>query len=421
MNDRCKLASCQLLFDILLVMIYISSMIYQTPKLTHEDEAVLVLIQDLRESLRLFTAHNPRRWTGSLRRATFARAIQGSNSIEGYNVSIDEAVAAIEDEGPLDERTETWRAVMGYRDAMTYIMQAAKDPYFEISAQFLKSLHFMMLQYDMSKNPGQWRPGYISVVNSKTGETVYEGPDRDLVPELVAELVAYLRSDSSEPVLVRAAMAHLNFTMIHPFSDGNGRLARALQTLVLAGEGILNPVFSSIEEWLGENTQQYYDILALVGKGKWNPGNDALPWIRFCLTAHYQQAAKLVRRNEEAEALYNEVSKLVEEHRLQERAWMPLFDAALGFRVTNSRYRSDTEITEFTASRDLKKFCDLDLLIPHGERRARTYTAAKVLSDIRARTRIRRSIDNPYDVAARRLKRAADQAISKETPRLPGL
>ncbi|HEX4888834.1 MAG TPA: Fic family protein, partial [Alphaproteobacteria bacterium] len=90
---------------------------------------MLELIRDQRERLAMVTQNSPRRWIGSLRRSTFARNIQGSNSIEGYHVSIDEAIAAIENEPPLDERTETWLAISGYRDALTYIMQAAQDPY----------------------------------------------------------------------------------------------------------------------------------------------------------------------------------------------------------------------------------------------------------------------------------------------------
>src|SRR5687767_8009543 len=57
-----------------------------------------------------------------------------------------------------------------------------------------------------------------------------------------------------------------------------------LQTLVLARGQIVAPVFSSIEEYLGRNTQAYYDVLAEVGQGAWNPERDARPWLRFCLT-----------------------------------------------------------------------------------------------------------------------------------------
>jgi len=394
-------------------------MIYQSPLMNHEDEAVLALIAEQKERLQMYAARNLRRWSGSLRRAMFARAIQGSNSIEGYNVSIDEAVAAIENEPPLlDERTETWHAVRGYRDAMTYIMQAAKDQHFEFNAQFLKSLHFMMLQYDMNKHPGQWRPGSVFVVNSKSNIRVYEAPEVELVNDLVEELVSYLKAPSKEPAIVRAAMAHLNFTMIHPFSDGNGRLARALQTLVIAGDGILHPVFSSIEEWLGDNTQEYYDVLGLVGQGKWNPTNNALPWLRFCLKAHYQQAAKLIRRNEEAEALYNEIVKLMQLYSLNERVWLPLFDAALGMRVTNPRYRKDAEISEFTAGRDLKKLCEVELLVPEGERKMRTYGPSKLLLDARKSIRLKKVVDDPYELIQRRPRKIIDD---KSQPQLPGL
>ena len=131
-----------------------SRMIHLEPALQEEDRAVLQLIGEQRARLAAHTQHSPRRWMGSIRRRTFARAIQGSNSIEGYNASVDEAIAVIEDEPPLDERTETWYALTGYRAALTYIMQAARDPDFEFNKQFLKSLHFMMIGFDLTKNPG---------------------------------------------------------------------------------------------------------------------------------------------------------------------------------------------------------------------------------------------------------------------------
>ena len=162
----------------------------------------------------------------------------------------------------------------------------------------------MMTQHELQKRPGTWRPGSIYVRDDRTGRIVYEGPEAKEVPVLVDELLKTLNSDASIAPLIRAAMAHLNFVMIHPFSDGNGRMARCIQTLVLAREGILEPEFCSIEEYLGRSTQEYYDTLALVGKGGWNPRNDARPWIRFCLTAHYRQARIIVRRIEETRRVW---------------------------------------------------------------------------------------------------------------------
>ena len=387
-------------------------MIFAEPTLSKEDHKVLEILEGQRRRLRIATQNNPRRWHGTLRKSTLARAIQGSNAIEGYNASMDEAMAAVEDEPPLDEKTVTWLAIGGYRAAMTYIMQAAEDSYFEFSRQFLKSLHFMMTGFDLSSRPGQWRPGAVRVVNNETGAVVYAAPDVETVDALAGELVEYLERPSHESVVVAAAMAHLNLTMIHPFRDGNGRMARALQTLVLAREGVIHPLFSSIEEWLGRNTQDYYNVLAEVGGGAWNPSNSASPWVKFCLKAHYQQANTLIRRHDEYESVLDSIDRIIERERLNERMAIPLFNAALGIKVTNSRYQKETEESSYVAGRDLKVLADLDILNPHGEKRGRYYTAGKELKDARDGARLNKTVQDPYELSA---------VSSDAGPRLPGL
>ena len=387
-------------------------MIFAEPTLSREDRKVLEILEGQRRRLRLATQHNPRRWHGTLRQSTFARLIQGSNAIEGYNATMDEAMAAVEDEPPLDEKTETLRALDGYRTAMTCIMQAAVDPYFEFSRQFLKSLHFMMTEFDLSAHPGQWRPGAARVVDSETGAIVYEAPEVESVDPLMRALVDYLDRKSHQSVVVAAAMAHLNLTMIHPFRDGNGRMARALQTLVLAREGLIHSLFSSIEEWLGRNTQEYYSVLAEVGEGAWNPSNSALPWVRFCLKVHYQQANTLIRRNEEYGAVFDSIERLIERGGLNERMAVPLFNAALGIRVTNSRYQKETGESVHVSGRDLKALADLEILTPIGEKRGRYYRAGQALREARDRARRDRTVQDPYALPA---------VSSDAGPRLPGL
>ena len=373
-------------------------MIYAAPKLEKADMEVLALLADQKQRLRHYTQNNPARWMGSLRRSTFARAMVGSNSIEGIHATVGDAIAVIENEQPMEASDETHAALRGYRDAMTYVIQAANDPHFEFAKQFLKSLQFMMLRHDMSKNPGQWRPGAIFVVEQNNGDTVYEAPDADLVDGLIEELVESLQADNDTPVAVRAAMAHLNLTMIHPFKDGNGRMARALQTLVFAREGILHPLFSSIEEWLGNHTPEYYKVLATTGEGKWNPTHDALPWVRFCLTAHYQQAATFIRRNDEYSRLFDRVVEVLRAAGLPDRSTIPVFDAALGWPITSPRYRTDAEVGEYMASRDLKALCDAGLFEPIGEKRGRFYRRTGVLEKMRNAVRIRKPPENPYDL-----------------------
>ena len=376
-------------------------MIFQTPDLDGDDLSVLALIDAQRDRLRTFTLTTPGKWMGSLRRMSLARAIQGSNSIEGYVADLNTAVAVVEQEQPQsDEIDETRKALSGYREAMTYVIQAAQDPTFEFNRQFLKTLQFMIAGYSMANHPGRWRNTSVYIHSERTGETVYTAPDVEMIEALTGQLVDQLSMIGDEPPIVRAAMAHLNLTMIHPFKDGNGRTARALQTLVIARGGLLDPAFCSIEEWLGEHTEAYYNVLAEVGQGQWNPENSARPWVRFCLTAHFQQAALVLRRNEEAGRLFTAIEKLIAAHRLPERAWCALFDAAF-IGVTNARYRKDVDITDFTASRDLKRMSDAGLLEPRGEKRARHYVAAVPLMEAWRQSRIQRAVENPYEIVGR--------------------
>lgn len=366
------------------------------------------MLAELREQLRDRVAE-PQRWTGTLRRMTLARAVQGSNSIEGYNASLDDVVAAVEGEPTLDASEETQQALSGYRDAMTYVLQIAGDDRLEIDEGLIKSLHFMMIKHDLRKNPGQWRPGDIYVEDER-GAKVYKGPPSEDVPALISEMLNGLKQDEG-PVLARAAMAHLNLVLIHPFSDGNGRMARCLQTLVLARDRILAPIFSSIEEFLGRNTQAYYDVLAEVGGGSWQPGRDPRLWLRFCLRAHYMQVRTMLRRRSEIEQLWNASLELAQNNRLPERSAAGLMDAAFGFRIRRGSYRSSAEaatgeeISDQTASRDLKAMVDLSLLDPVGERRARYYLASEQVKALWREVRSKRppkETDDPFDLVRSR-------------------
>ena len=359
-------------------------MLFDTPELGERELAVLEDLAQLRENMRIYL-HEPRRWHGPLRRQAFARAVHGSNTIEGYTFELDDAAAVALGEAPLDNHEETRLAYKGYSDAMTHVLQMADDPEFAYSGQLLKSLHYVMMSYNLTKRPGLWRQGAIYVRNSERGETVYEGAAIENVPSLVSELVAQLNEDDGLPPMVRAAMAHLNLVLIHPFADGNGRMARCLQSLVLAREGgILSPVFMNIEEYLGKNTQDYYDVLAEVADGHWQPHRDARPWLRFALTAHKRQAATWFRRIKESERLWGELESLISEKGLPDRSLVALFDAATGFRVRNATYRAafedtDDPITEGTASRDLRQLVEADLLVKNGTKRGTFYTRGSQL------------------------------------------
>ena len=375
--------------------------IYPPPLLDEHERGVVAAIEDLRERMHGSLAV-PRRWVGGLRRVQFARGVRASNSIEGIHASLDDVVDAVDGREPLEAGEETAAALLGYRQAMTYVLQMAADPAARVDDGIIRSLHFMMLGHELDKSPGAWRRGPIWVRDGASGAEVYEGPPATDVPRLVDALVLALADDGSPP-MVAGAMAHLNLVMIHPFRDGNGRMARCLQTLVLARRSVVSPVFSIIEEYLGRNTRAYYDVLSEVGRGRWNPGADSRPWVRFCLTAHYRQAHTHLRRIRATEQLWVRCEELAREHRLPERAVPGLMDAARGMRLRNAAYRAAVatgdggEINELMASRDLRAMVGSGLLVAHGERRGRRYSASPRLRDVAAEVHAARPVRSDVD------------------------
>src|SRR5262245_60828621 len=176
-------------------------MLFQTPKLDARERKVLNQIRELWRTLKYRIVSRPVPWQGLLARTHLARAIRGSNSIEGYDVTRDDAMAAAEGEQPFDAdpNDASWLAVSHYRDAMTYVLRLSEDPEFEYTGGLIRSLHYMMLRHD-PKRAGLWRSGPIFVRDERGAApvTVYEGPPAGDVPKLMKELVDWLRTDDPE-------------------------------------------------------------------------------------------------------------------------------------------------------------------------------------------------------------------------------
>lgn len=375
---------------------------------------VIELIMQFRRQLRFALSDERRRWTGMLRRSTLAKAIQGSNSIEGYNVDYSDAIAAVDGEEPVDAKHKEWANIVGYRQAITYALQLTSDANVDVEAATIRAMHFMLVQHDMSAHPGIWRRGPIFVRRDHDQVVVYEGAPPEAVPDLMRELVASLCDTNDCPVMVKAALAHLNLVMIHPFSDGNGRMGRAIQTLVLAREKIVDPVFSSIEEWLGDNTQPYYDVLAQVGQGSWHPEKDPLPFVKFCLLAHFQQAENLIWRHNMLDRIWDSASNEIKKRKLMERLAYAVADASVGIKVRNSAYRKYTNISNESASKDLRTLVDHGLLVPKGERKGRYYEASEMVTALRNSAWVARPKRDPFQLITEQMEKSIQ-------PQLPGM
>jgi Fic family protein len=356
----------------------LSRSVFQPPPLMPEDVAVLGLIQELYQRLEHRLRHAPEAWGGRLQRETLARALRGSVGIRAPAPSLDDALAAVDDDEPVSVATPGWRALSGCRDAMAYVPLLAEEGRAAFHGEAIRALHFMLLRHDPAALPGRWRTGGLQVVNPVTGKRVHQAPDAIEVPALMNRLIAGLNLPDETPAPVKAAMAHLNLAMIHPFQAGNGRMARALHALVLARCGT-SPAFAAIDEWLHENAAACYAMLGYTGAGGWNPGNSALGWVRLCLRAQYQHGQALLRRMDRYERAHGEIARLVRARGLHARTTGALLDGAMGFRVRAGQYRKEHGLSEVVASRDLRRLCEEGLLLAHGERRGRHYSGAPAL------------------------------------------
>ena len=167
---------------------------FTTPDPDLEDQQVIAEIHGACASLADFL-RVPKRWNGLLRRTSTARAIQGSNTIEGYTVSEEDAVAAVDYEPPLNADEATWAEIVAYRRVLTYVLNVATEPGFVIDEgkRLGWSTHFTSLEHDLSKTPGRYRTNEIFVRDDRRGINVYEGPTGDPAPQLMVALSGIAR------------------------------------------------------------------------------------------------------------------------------------------------------------------------------------------------------------------------------------
>jgi len=146
----------------------------------------------------------------------------------------------------------------------------------------------------------------------------------------------------------------------------------------------------------------YYKALAEVSKGHWEPPGQTGSFVRFCLGLHYRQAHQLLIRTRMFEQLWDDLERAIEQRSLPPRTIFALSDAAFGHRVRNSTYRKQAEISENTASHDLKLLTDQKLLIAQGDRRGRCYKASPSLMKIAkpANDQAFKPVPDPYSLSA---------------------
>jgi Fic family protein len=355
--------------------------IYATPPLTRSLAAQLRTLDELRSRLG-DAAGVAAPWLGQLRRQARALSVESSVSIEGFAVAHDRAARLVAGDEQPDPGDEGALAVAAYARAMDHVGTMAIDPQFRWLDRVILDLHFDACLFQRERSPGLWRTGPIYVTAPSGAEQpAYVGPDGADVPRLMDEIVGWLDGgDLDAHVAVRAAMAHLHVVSAHPFRDGNGRISRIVQSLVLAREGMLAPEFSSIEEYLGRNTGEYYRVLQQVQGGSYQPRRSAAPWLRFCVTAHIEQAQQRLAQIGAASERWSRLEALAEQRgwpgRLVIALELSLFDG-----VERAAYAREAGISLQTASADLRRLLDAGLVVQEGRTRNTRYVASRGLRE----------------------------------------
>ena len=168
--------------------------------------------------------------------------------------------------------------IINYRKVIEYIDEEAKKKIDRITELLLKKLHRIIGYKTLPiEQAGEYRAKQVVVRNSETGEVTFRPPPPLEIPYLIREFLYWLNRDDKDqlhPVL-KAGIAHHELVRIHPFIDGNGRVARVLATLILFLGGYDIRRFFSLEEYYDKDAVSYYQNLQKASSG------DLSSWLEY--------------------------------------------------------------------------------------------------------------------------------------------
>jgi len=185
-----------------------------------------------------------------LRRINRIRTIHGSLAIEGNTLSEAQITAILEGKrviAPPREVQEVKNALAAYDRFDTWKPEAEKD---------LLEAHRILMS-GLIEETGIYRHGGVGVMAGQ--QVIHMAPPADRVPHLMADLFGWMAATDAHP-LIASSVFHYEFEFIHPFADGNGRMGRLWQSLILAR---WNPLFADIpvESLIFEHQAEYYQVL----------------------------------------------------------------------------------------------------------------------------------------------------------------
>lgn len=309
---------------------------------------ILSLLASISEKLGAINATYLQTPRTELRKANRIRTIHSTLEIEGNTLNIEQVTAIIDNKrvlAPKKDIIEVKNAIKVY-DSLQEFKYSSLPSFLKAHRRLMKGL---------IKFPGKFRSTGAGIV--KGSKLTHLAPKATIVKSLMNDLFSYLKSDK-DPLLIKSCVFHYELEFIHPFEDGNGRMGRLWQSVILKD---LNPIFSylPVESLIKQKQSEYYSVLAKSDKS----GNSTL-FIEFIL----ETIDKALE-----EILQDRRTPLTAEDR------MNMFIKYIGGNAFSRKDYLDffKNISAPTASRDLKTSVENKLIKMRGEKRTAVYSVFK--------------------------------------------
>lgn len=309
---------------------------------------MLQLISSLSEKIGQITALHLDQPRAELRKQNRIRTIQATLAMEGNTLSLEQVTAILENKrviGPQKDMREVQNAITVY-DRLEKLQPLSLTSFLQAHKLLMRGL---------VSSAGKLRKGNVGI--AKGTKITHFAPPADRIPHLLKDLFNYIRKDK-DPLLIKSCVFHYELAFIHPFEDGNGRMARLWQTVLLAGQ---YPVFSflPVESILKKHQKKYYRSLSLSDKtGK------STAFIEYMLGIMDESLNEL---------LLTQRKTLTAEERMalfQRDYWDVDFTRADYLKIFK-------DISSPTASRDLRMAVEHKLLVKKGDKRTTRYRFKK--------------------------------------------
>lgn len=307
-------------------------------------QTILKLITSISEKIGEVNANYLNKQSPTLRKQNKIKTIHSSLQIEGNTLSQEQITALIENKrviGPEKDVTEVLNAIKVYENLERFKATDEKS--------FLNAHQIMMK--GLIVNPGKYRNKSVGIV--KGLEVAHVAPPFENVPFLMKDLFTFLKK-SDEIVLIKSCVFHYEMEFIHPFLDGNGRIGRLWQTIILMEK---YPVFEFLpfETLINKTQKEYYESLALSDKS----GNSTV-FIEYMLHVIDQSLGELLNYKNRT---------------LREMDRIEYFLKISSSQFTRKDYMNTfKDISTATASRDLKKATELNLITKQGKDNQTVYS-----------------------------------------------